>query len=431
MPKNLPIGEDYALAYLKGSFGRVCEWDQSSPIDVSCLELFQSRNSNLLWRESTAVLHFQIKGGPSYFKNSIGVVRDTFETWLKHVEKQPVFLLYVREINATSQEYWFLSLHEWLLTKRGQDSLVGAKPKIWFNVRNDFTQSDQDAQNFHSAIVSEASRAAREEASPWATADDWTVFPFDEAWMLRNMEIATSLELPKSVLEEVQASFQFTAGKQIQQQLSNEIFRVPVVSEWLDSVTKLKQVIPSATSFQRKQFQLFVQTIKAFDEQKMLLRLPTLRVAEMSCWRTFVSIYPRSLRLLHQIILSSPHSNDIMFATALLPILALSDNDSIRAGARQALRSVEEKVSSGSTDYAFQREMRRSLVESGDRRFTASLVDFVAKEGVPILERRFLTGYGWRRGLLQSKIERKLNRPTRRDENLRALYETLGDLLLK
>lgn len=70
-----------------------------------------------------------------------------------------MFLLYVRENNATSQEYWFLSLHEWLLTERAQEYLVQADSLPRFNVRKEPTRSDKDARNFHAALLSEASRA--------------------------------------------------------------------------------------------------------------------------------------------------------------------------------------------------------------------------------------------------------------------------------
>ena len=84
-----------------------------------------------------------------WWKDGIRVVASTFESWLRHVERQPVFLLYVREINATSQEYWFLPLHEWLLTDRAQRYLARADSPPRFRVKEEFTRSDKDARNFH------------------------------------------------------------------------------------------------------------------------------------------------------------------------------------------------------------------------------------------------------------------------------------------
>lgn len=434
MRKKLETGEDYASAYLKGSFWRLFSGDAIAPFDRSCQELLQARDAVLLWAEPTLFFHFQVKEGPSYWSDGISVVRSTFESWLRHVERQPVFLLYVREINATSQEYWYLPLHEWLLTERAQHFLVRADSTPRFSVKRDFTRSDKDARNFHAALLSEASRAIREETSPWATADDWTVFPFDEVWLLRHMERASFLELPKAVLESLRAASPFSARQRIRQLLSGDSSPVPIASEWLDSVTRLARSVPSATSFQRRQFQRFVRTVKAFEGHRVLLRLPVFRIAELSCWRTFVAVYPRSLRLLNQVVLSSPHTNDVMFAAALLPILALSEDGGLSGAAGQVLHSVQGKVSSLSPStlaaYAFQREMLRSLIESGDRRFTASLVDLVGQEGLPTLERAFLTRYGWPPQSLRGNIERKLNRPTRRDENLKPLYEVMGDGLL-
>ena len=153
-------------------------------------------------------------------------------------------------------------------------------------------------------------------------------------------------------------------------------------------------------------------------------------------WDIFgiVAVYPRTVRMLQQVVAMSPHANDVMFAAALLPILALSEDGGVSDGAKPALRLVQSKVSgapvSALSAYAFQREMLRSLAESGDRRSGAGLVDYVAKQGGTTLETRFLTRYGWPAESVRGNIERKLSRPTRRDENLRPLYEAMGDLLV-
>jgi hypothetical protein len=122
-------------------------------------------------------------------------------------------------------------------------------------------------------------------------------------------------------------------------------------------------------------------------------------------------------------------------ASTYLPIFALSEDSNISGLGRDALRAVEHKIGRLSTltvsTYAFQREMLRSLVESGDRRFTNRLVDLVRRRGLPVFEREFLTRYGWPRRSLRENIERKLCRPTRRDENLRELYQVMGDGLLR
>src|SRR5206468_12579994 len=136
---------------------------------------------------------------------------------------------------------------------------------------------------------------------------------------------------------------------------------------------------PSKTSFQRRQFRRFVRTVKAFEERGTLLRLPPYRIGELSCWRTFVAVYPRSLRMLNQVILISRHANDVMFAAALLPILSLSEDGGLSSRAGQVFRLIENKVGgvmcSTLASYAFQREMLRSLVESGNRRYIAPLTD--------------------------------------------------------
>jgi len=434
MRRKLETGEDHASAYLKGSFGRISSGDATSPLDRTCHDLLQSRDSTLLWSDPTLRFHFQVKEGHSWWKDGIPVRASTFESWLRHVQRQPVFLLYVREINATSQEYWFLGLHDWLLTEAAQPYLAQEAPGPRFNIKREFSRSDRDAHNFHEALLAEGSRAAREDGSPWATLDDWTVFPFDELFLLRHMEKATLLELPAQVLRDVRAHAPLGWRQHVRQHLLGEARDVRTMSEWLASLRQLSEFVPSGTSFQRKQFLRFVKTVNDFEQQGTLRRLPPFQVGEVGCWRAFVALYPGSMRMLHQVLASSPHANDIMFAAALLPILALSEDGGVSDSARLTLRLVQDKVTSASVStlaaYAFEREMLRSLAESGDRRCGAKLVDYLAKHGVPNFEKRFLTEYGWPAASVPGNIERKLNRPTRRDENLRSLYEVIGDLVV-
>jgi hypothetical protein len=138
--------------------------------------------------------------------------------------------------------------------------------------------------------------------------------------------------------------------------------------------------------------------------------------------------------MLRQFILMSRYPSDVIFAAALLPILALSEDGSVSGFAREVLKLVEAKVSRAdcytTAAYAFQREMRRSLAESGQRRYADQLTDLISRNGLPVLEPKILVNYGWPLEALESNLERKLSRPTRRDENLKPYYEALGDLLL-
>jgi len=427
-------GESFADGFLGFSFRRRMKHDGKSPFDLTCYNILQARGSKSTQVGLDAIyFHFQCKGGESFWRDGVRIEPSTFEAWLKHVPREPVFLLYVRPTGGAA-EFWFLVLHDWLLTERGQSYLSQASPRPRFSVKRDFTCCDRDGDNLHAALLAEGARAARADSSLWATLDDWTVFPFDEAFLLRHMEIATHLELPARVLSEVRAFAPLGWRERFSLMVTRDAPPVPSVFGWFSSVNKAVPIVPPKNSFQRRQFLRFVKAVTAFEQGFDLPPLPPFRSREMSCWRAFVATYPGTVRMLQQYICKSRRYKDLIFAAALLPVLAISENGGISDTAHKALGSVRDKVtfttSSTSREYTYHREILRSLAESGDRQYGRKLIDHLNKHGIPEFERRFLSSYGWTSDLLIGNIEKKLKFPARRDENLRYLYEAMDDLLV-
>jgi hypothetical protein len=118
-----------------------------------------------------------------------------------------------------------------------------------------------------------------------------------------------------------------------------------------------------------------------------------------------------------------------MFASALLPMLALSNNSQVSAGGHDIIRKLKGRRNDVGS-YAFQREMYRGSAESGDRKDLLAGIDFLFRQSVNPLELRFLKGYGWVEELLADNLDRKLSNPTRRDDVLSDWYEYMAHKLL-
>jgi hypothetical protein len=182
----------------------------------------------------------------------------------------------------------------------------------------------------------------------------------------------------------------------------------------------------NATRFERLHFMRFARTLVHYEKQ---FHFPRFRVAEVGLWRSFVAMYPHSLKMLDHVVRVSKCESDLMFASALLPMLALSNNSQVSAGGHDIIRKLKGRRNDFGS-YAFQREMYRGSAESGDRKDLLAGIDFLFRQSVNPLELRFLKGYGWVEELLADNLDRKLSNPTRRDDVLSDWYEYMAHKLL-
>jgi hypothetical protein len=159
------------------------------------------------------------------------------------------------------------------------------------------------------------------------------------------------------------------------------------------------------------------------------IALPPFRIAALSCWRSFVAMYPYSVNMLDHIASNSNQENDLMFISALLPLLALSTNSAVSDRAWQVIAKLKKRHADFSS-YAFQRELFRGAAEAGDKTALAQGIDLITEaESLP-RERGFLEAYGWPEEALVANLTRKLSHPTRRDQNLESWYEAMAETLL-
>ena len=422
-PGSGDAGEGLGGNYLNYSFTNrgVSKIQPGSAVDFACWGLRAARSATLLSPHSTVVFHFQIKSSMTSFN----VNRNTFDEWLALTETQPVILMAVDRKAPNKQEWSFMCLHSWLLTDRGREALTNSR-RIPFTPTRDFTPVDERDSNFHKLLISEANRAEASQTSVWWTLRDYGLLPFDESLFLKYLELASFAEIPRELalqLQELGKVPSVTRGL-----ITGELECDNQLKNWIETIRKRAGPL-AATGFQRRQFGHFVKAMNNWHDKNDLAILPAFRAPEVGAWRAFSVMYPQSLEMYKAVILKSNNPGHIMFASAMLPLLALTTDRAVSAKAWDIIRLLKNRFKDFS-DYGFQRELLRSPAEAGEPTALASVVDLVTRKESRRLELNFLDRYGWKQDLLESNLVRKLNQPLLRDEYLQRLYEGMHNSLL-
>jgi hypothetical protein len=58
-------------------------------------------------------------------------------------------------------------------------------------------------------------------------------------------------------------------------------------------------------------------------------------------------------------------------------------------------------------------------------------IEILVTEGATGEEQRYLNAYGWTTELVEAKIERRLNQPTLRDQQMQEHLEAMGDVFMR
>ena len=299
-PSAGDAGEDHVSGFLRDSFQNLPKkYQPGASFDLACHGLRCARESSLTYRDPT--LHFlvQVKAYTT-FPKEIPVNPSTFDLWLRHFETQPVFVLLVRKVRANRQEYLFLCFHDWIRTSNGQASICNIDTDIRLQ-RKHFTRSDADGNNLHAKLLEEADRASRVAGSPWATLRDFGLLPFDEALFQKYMELAPFAEPPTQVLTLLAKEGLPSVPILTRRLLEDEAPADQLLKEWAKTLLTLAPT-PCQTSFQRMQFRRFMNLITNFKKGQPL---PPFRVAEVSCWRAMVAMYPHAIEMLEYVICHS------------------------------------------------------------------------------------------------------------------------------
>ena len=188
----------------------------------------------------------------------------------------------------------------------------------------------------------------------------------------------------------------------------------PTLAHWVQS---LRQMAGSQgkTTFQRRQFAKFVKAMQCWFRDGNVPRLPQFHVARVNAWRVFTVMYPQSIQMYQAVIRYSQIYSDIMFASAMLPMLANASNRNVSGTARDVINLLKSRRDDFS-NYAYRRELLRSPAEAGDHNSLVAVTDLVTRPESRRLELTFLSNYGWTLELLEVNLFRKLQQPTLRDE---------------
>ncbi|SRR6266849_5217715 len=419
-PLKGEAGEYAVLPLLRQSFSNSAKTIAGAPLDWTCSELRVTPGSTDLYVDPALRFHFQVK---TYDQPSFDIGRETFRNWTTLSEYEPVILVSVKLRGGGGAQFSYLAFHDWLISRMGREAMTSKAP-VRFGPRDHFEKVDPQGSNFHRMLVREAERASANSASPWTTLRDYGLFPFDESMLLQYTELVAFAEVPNEIAKRL-ADFGSSARHVIRAAVEDGQETDELINKWIEGIKTLTPQL-QASSFQRRQFARFVRTLNRFPDG---IRLPRFRIGEVSCWRAFVSMYPHSLRMLDHIARSSKNENDLMFASALLPMLAVSNNVRVSGEARDISRRIQMRQAEFGS-YAFQREMYRGAAEAGDRLSLKKGIDFIAGKSSVASERMFLEAYGWPDDALSANLHRKLTYPARRDVFLKEWYDAMANILL-
>lgn len=411
--------------FVSESFLNVVLHDERSPELLDCTDLRTGRGSRTVYSVSGVNFHIHIQTDNSA-ASSIQEGRERILSCYETVETKPVVILRISFSNGrTTPVFRMLCLHDWLI----RNALMSRSPlerQKWDYQSADFVRIDSAGKKFHEKLIEEAARAEGSDGAPWRTLRDYGLVPVDEVTFLEFIEFARFLEIPTRAFERLARS----SGMQITQALrrflasGDATASDPMVRDWLSSIQELAPARHNS-EFERRQFRQFARLISRSGNG---VRLPKYRGTEVGCWRSFVSMYPESVKGLAHILRTSPHGNDVAFAAAMLPMLALSADSRVEREARDALRILVERAQDFRS-YEVRRELLRAPAEAGDHVSLERAISLITREGAAGAESRFLSRYGWTSDIVEENINRKLGNPTYRDVNLRDFYTAMGDIV--
>ncbi|WP_346270280.1 hypothetical protein [Pseudonocardia sp.] len=346
---------------------------------------------------------------------------DDLQSWLRNVEEQPAFLLHGLRLPSGKIQFWMLCIHDWMVR-----TACRTRDGDWYSIQSipfgDFRRVDSSGQNFHQQAIVEVDRTVRGGSGIWRSSMDPAIMPVSELTLMKFMEAAPFLEVPKNVFRRL-----VRAGSPDELTLeylsSSQISGDQVIDDWLKSIRPVLRSSGEVTH-ERLQFKNFSR----FLERRGDAALPRFQAKYVRCWRTFTVKYPESLQGYAHVIRTSNAGERVAFAAAMLPMLALSNDRIIASRAAELLNRVGGRVHDFRS-YRVRRELLRAPSEGGERRWLPKATRLLATEGRHGPETRYLASYGWTPDVVEVNIENKLLHPSLRDEHLREFYEVMGDVV--
>lgn len=292
-------GEDAASYFLRRYF------------DIGCLKPDPGIDFLGYYRRSKVrqPIAFQVKKANRFlFRSQI------LANWLASIHLQPVILFRTIEVSPRITRYQFKVLHEWMIEH--PDCVSRLPEQKYVSIASDeFIDIDENAKNFLDAVTAEISRVQGHGLSPWAVRK-WRGLPISEYEVFSHFGRLDRLELDASTLAAMTESFpgnsQESQWSAFREACNGQFGTEPYfVVDWRRRIAA--GVLPSWVRVDIKAFEDFRKAMRSFLSGAGF-DLPTTTWRNISPWRTFCQLYPKSLDMLGAYLANERRWADAMWS---------------------------------------------------------------------------------------------------------------------
>lgn len=319
-----------------------------------------------------------------------------------------MFLVYVEQINAEHQRYFFRTLFEWMTHRWSQKP--NNKDEISFGVHH-FLSAGSDGTHFETAVGNEADRILRKPGAlfrirqtpiiPLRIADLYTQRGHLPDFDVQNEVLGELAKLRPRIIADGD-DWEFLHELWSRQDIhSATIRRTPAFQRWVDILSKQ----PSDEAIQQDTLELgrFFMAVERFLTREDF-RMPRFLWSELSRWRIFCAKFPESFQLLDCIVTRAIKTRDhdrLRAGLHLASGLAHVGDNVLASNCCDLIgRVVKSEMSSIVTthdEYVTGRMIRFALAQAGgDERSVDECLDFIRKHNTTgqesLLHRAFYLG---------------------------------------
>lgn len=378
----------------------------------------------------------------AFILGSLGISslrREDYRRLMKLSPEKPVMIL-CRDTEFGKTTTHFSSLHNWLRSEPGA-AAKSSSGSIPIRLKPAFQELNQYSIEFHFALITEALLSRGHQTLVWTPRRSNGLYALtDEEIFYEDLEVASWSELPASIRQEFHRDYhryraffdwyRDATAKPPSQELMDELLEKPETRRWIKPLLRgLKRRNKGASpNNPQHQFVDFVEVVNRH-QKGQLPSLPEFTAEHVRPWRLFVDMYPRSVEMLRDVVEFSRYPNDITFASALLPVIALSCGGTLHEQAHGALmKKLRDRENEFARDYRFRRESYRGPAEAGSDWHLKKLLALISRPENKPNEFNYLDSYGWIKSVRHRYITGKLNFPTERDRNLQPLYVRMDEV---
>lgn len=366
------------------------------------------------------------------------VNRAKVEGWIDGIERVPVFLVHVEQIDAEHQRILFRTFFEWMTHRWPQKP--NNKDEITFSV-SQFVSTGSDGTHFETAVTNEADRILGKRGALFRSKQTPTI-PLRIADLYTQRGHLGDFEVKNEVLGELAKlkpriiadgdDMEFLRELWSRQDIhSATIRRTPAFRRWIDVLSKR----PSDAAIEQDTLELrrFFIAMERFRSGKDF-RMPRFVWSETSRWRILCAKFPESFHLLDSVLTRAIRTGDhdrlragLHLASGLVHV---GDNALASSCCNLIGRVAKSEMSSIVTthdEYVTSRMIRFARAQAeGDKRSVNECLDFMHKHNTTgeesLLHRAFYQGGD---ADTVNALSRILNSGKRRDVPTKPIVEYL------